>query len=178
MAPINDEDIDPALHSSFNDTDPSMQFFARCCPQPDDNATSELGEHNDFQAHSPAFQDSQHEDDDDTESQGIKAHDLVTFSKMILQRKKLSHKATTELNIYCETSTPFFIKLNLLFLKIYILTFLIFMLQTEYIEEHLALHYVLALENQDLLKEFSKPEQWVISEDLKVSLLQLSFSPV
>jgi len=51
------------------------------------------------------------------------------------------------------------------------------MLQTEHVEERLALHYVLALENRDLLKELTKPKQWVISEDLKVRLLQLSFSP-
>lgn len=55
MAPINDEDTDPTLCSSCNDTDPSMQFFACCCPQPDDDVTSELGEHDDFQADSPAF---------------------------------------------------------------------------------------------------------------------------
>jgi len=46
-------------------------------------------------------------------------------------------------------------------------------LQTEHVEEHLALHYVLALENRELLKELTKPEQWVISDDLKASLLQL-----
>ena len=46
-------------------------------------------------------------------------------------------------------------------------------LQTEHVEEHLALHYVLALENWELLKELMKPKQWVISDDLKASLLQL-----
>lgn len=51
------------------------------------------------------------------------------------------------------------------------------MLQTEHVEERLALSYVLALENRDLLKELTKPEQWVISEDLKVHLLKLSFPP-
>jgi len=112
MAPINDEDTDPALR--FNDTDPSMQFFARRCPEPKsnhDDTTSELGgELDDFQAHSPTFQDSQ-----DDEEQGTKAHNLGAFSKMILQRKKLSDKATADLNIYCEASTPF--SSNLPFLK-------------------------------------------------------------
>lgn len=113
MAPINDEDIDPALR-----TDPSMQFFARHFSQPEsnhDDATSELGgepDASDLQAHSPAFQDSQ----DDEESQGTKVHNLIAFSKMILQRKKLSDKATSDFNIYCEAGTLF--SSNLPFLKI------------------------------------------------------------
>ena len=48
------------------------------------------------------------------------------------------------------------------------------MLQTEHVEERLALSYVLALENRDLLKELTKPDQWVISEDLKVRYTTLS----
>lgn len=116
MAPINDEDIDPALRS--NDNNPSMQLFAR--PQPESNhndATSEPGgepdeSRDDFQTRSPAFQDSQ----DDEESQETKAHNLIAFSKMILQRKKLSDKATSDFNIYCEAGTPF--SLNPPFLNI------------------------------------------------------------
>ena len=104
MAPINDKDIDPQLLSV---DDPSMQFFARHHPQPEsnhDDTTSELGgEPDSFQDHSPAFQD--HQDDEDT--QGTTACNLVAFSKMILQRKKLSDKATADLNIYCEVTTLF-----------------------------------------------------------------------
>jgi len=54
-------------------------------------------------AHSPAFQDFQ----DDEDMQEPKAHNLNAFSKMILQRKKLSDRATADFNIYCEVSTPF-----------------------------------------------------------------------
>ena len=102
MAPINDDDIDPALR--LDDTDPSMQFFARRhqTETDHDDATSEHGrEPDDFQPHSQDSQDCQ-----DDESQGTKAHNLVAFSKMILQRKKLSDKATSDFNIYCEASTP------------------------------------------------------------------------
>ena len=102
MAPINDEDIDPALRS--NDTDPSMQFFARHS-QPESNhgdTPSELGGvADDFRSHSPAFQDYP----DTDEAQGTKGHDLIAFSKMISQKKKLSDKATADFNIYCEAST-------------------------------------------------------------------------
>jgi len=107
MAPINDEDIDPQLHAL--DEDPSMQFFARCPPQPasshDDPTSEPEGPSDDFQAHSPAFQDFQ--DDEDMQEQEPKAHNLNAFSKMILQRKKLSDRATADFNIYCEVSTPF-----------------------------------------------------------------------
>jgi len=105
MAPINDEDINPQLRAL--DEDPSMQFFARRPPQPvsshDDPTSEPEGPSDDFRAHSPAFQDFQ----DDEDMQEPKAHNLNTFSKMILQRKKLSDRATADFNIYCEVSTPF-----------------------------------------------------------------------
>ena len=102
MAPINDADIDPDLLAL--DNDPSMQFFARTRPQSPlhDDATSEPGgETDDFQAHSPSSPNFENDED----NHGTKAHNLRSFSQLIMRRKKLSDRAASDFNIYCEAST-------------------------------------------------------------------------
>jgi hypothetical protein len=104
MALITDADIDPELLAL--DNDPSMQFFARNRPQSpsDDDATSEpRGEPDELQAHSSSLDDS--ENDEDNHENNLKAHNLRSFSRMIMQRKKLSDRAASDFNIYCEAST-------------------------------------------------------------------------
>jgi len=101
MAPITDADIDPDLLAL--DNDPSMQFFARNHPQSPlhDDATSEPGgEPDELQAHS-----SLHDFENDEDNHGTKAHNLHSFSQMIMRRQKLSDRAASDFNIYCEAST-------------------------------------------------------------------------
>jgi len=68
---------------------------------------------------------------------------IASFIRMLKQRKKFSDAAEADLELYS---------------------------QTRDIEERLALHFAIALEERDLLKQLTKPDQWVISEDLKKSI--------
>lgn len=103
MAPITDADIDPDLLAL--DNDPSMQFFARNRPQSPsgshDDATSDQGGEpaDELQAPPSPSHDSENED-----NHGTKAYNLRSFSQMIMQRKKLSDRAVSDFNIYCEAS--------------------------------------------------------------------------
>ena len=138
-----------------------MQFFARNRPQSPlhDDATSEPGgEPDEFPAHSSSL----HDFENDEDNYGTKAHNLRSFSQMIMRRKKLSDRAASDFNIYCEARTHALLEFISLLICFSIL-------QTEHVEERLALHYVLALESRELLKELTRPEQWVISDELKAS---------
>lgn len=156
---VRDEDIDPELLED----DPTMRFCRPTLSQTRSGSSV------------PVNGDNSDDDGNETEiptqitppnQQENEFTNLASFGRLVKRSKKFSDIAEADFDLYCNVC-------HILYTSI---TQHIFS-QTKDLEERLTLHYAVDLENRDLMRLLTKPENWSLSDDLKVSYLDDFSSP-